>query len=316
MTDGGNTDDATGSDPDWDFFVSYTAVDREWAEWISWQLEADGYRVLVQAWDFVPGSNWQIRMQQGVQHARHTLAVLSGAYLTSIYGHAEWQAAHAADPHGFKRKLLPVRVEDCPRPGLLGAVVSIDLFHHDADKAGRHLLDHVRHTLTGRAKPTTPPNFPTHRPNPPTHEPAFPANEPAPTDTSPDPHDQQSTEDLLAHQRRTLGPDHTHTLATANLLRSPLGNLGEHAAARTLFEDTLTRQRATLGPDHTNTLTTAMALGWTLGNLGEHAAARTLFEDTLTRQRATLGPDHTNTLTTAMALGWTLDRLGKRHLGR
>ncbi|WP_240724275.1 tetratricopeptide repeat protein [Frankia sp. B2] len=100
------------------------------------------------------------------------------------------------------------------------------------------------------------------------------------------------------------------------MLRSPLGNLGEHAAARTLFEDTLTRPRATLGPDHTNTLTTAMALGWTLGNLGEHAAARTLFEDTLTRQRATLGPDHTNTLTTAMALGWTLDRLGKRHLGR
>ena len=43
---------------DWDFFVSYTQADRTWAEWISWSLEENGYRVLVQAWDFVPGTNW------------------------------------------------------------------------------------------------------------------------------------------------------------------------------------------------------------------------------------------------------------------
>src|SRR4029077_22704 len=50
----------------WDFFVSYTEADRAWAEWIAWVLEADGYRVLVQAWDFVPGSNWVQGMQAGV----------------------------------------------------------------------------------------------------------------------------------------------------------------------------------------------------------------------------------------------------------
>jgi TIR domain len=37
-----------------DFFVSYTSTDRAWAEWIAWQLEADGYKVVVQAWDFTP----------------------------------------------------------------------------------------------------------------------------------------------------------------------------------------------------------------------------------------------------------------------
>ena len=36
-----------------DFFVSYTSADRAWAEWIAWQLEAEGYTVVVQAWDFV-----------------------------------------------------------------------------------------------------------------------------------------------------------------------------------------------------------------------------------------------------------------------
>jgi TIR domain len=41
-----------------DFFVSYTSVDRAWAEWIAWQLEVEGYQVVVQAWDFGPGRDW------------------------------------------------------------------------------------------------------------------------------------------------------------------------------------------------------------------------------------------------------------------
>ncbi len=61
--------------------------------------------------------------------------VLSGAYLDSVYGQVEWLAAQPADPHGFARKLLPVRIEDCSRPGLLGAVVSIDLFDRAVDDA-------------------------------------------------------------------------------------------------------------------------------------------------------------------------------------
>jgi len=34
-----------------DFFVSYTSADRAWAEWIAWQLEVEGYQVVVQAWE-------------------------------------------------------------------------------------------------------------------------------------------------------------------------------------------------------------------------------------------------------------------------
>ena len=65
---------------EWDFFVSYTQADRAWAEWIAWVLEEDGHRVLVQAWDFVPGSNWVQRMQDGASRAARTIAVLSDAY--------------------------------------------------------------------------------------------------------------------------------------------------------------------------------------------------------------------------------------------
>jgi hypothetical protein len=35
-----------------ELFVSYTNGDRAWAESIAWQLEADGYQVIVQVLDF------------------------------------------------------------------------------------------------------------------------------------------------------------------------------------------------------------------------------------------------------------------------
>jgi hypothetical protein len=53
--------------------------------------------VLVQAWDFVPGSNWVQGMQAGARDAARTIAVLSEDYLCSVYGGAEWQAAWAGD---------------------------------------------------------------------------------------------------------------------------------------------------------------------------------------------------------------------------
>ncbi|MGH3695993.1 MAG: toll/interleukin-1 receptor domain-containing protein [Pseudonocardiaceae bacterium] len=50
--------------------VSEQLVGRGWAEWIAWQLEDAGFRILLQAWDFVPGSNWISTMHAGVQDAK------------------------------------------------------------------------------------------------------------------------------------------------------------------------------------------------------------------------------------------------------
>ncbi|WP_131803618.1 toll/interleukin-1 receptor domain-containing protein, partial [Pseudofrankia sp. EUN1h] len=299
MIDRGGRGAVEGSSEGWDFFVSYTAVDQTWAEWISWQLEAAGYRVLVQAWDFVAGTNWQIRMQQGMEGARRTVAVLSTAYLSSVYGQNEWQAAHAADPHGFARKLLPVRVEDCRRPGLLRGIVSIDLFDLDPDQASQHLLKHVDRALTGRAKPAVPPDFPVRRINAPANEPAYPANQSDRPALPAIPNDRETLEELLNHQRRTLGADHVDTLATANDLAKALVELGDWQVARSLAEDTLVRRRRVLGAEHADTLHTAGRLVAALIGIGNCQAARSLAEDTLTRQRSVLDADHPHALATA-----------------
>ncbi len=147
-------------DETWDFFVSYTGVDKTWAEWIAWELEDQGHRVLIQAWDMVPGTDWFERMHAGVQGSRRTIAVLSTAYLDSVFGTMEWQAARRTDPAGADRKLLVLRIEDCERSGLLGSVVSDDLFNVDEDTARARLLRAVQGAVTGRLKPAMRPGFP------------------------------------------------------------------------------------------------------------------------------------------------------------
>jgi hypothetical protein len=151
------------------FFISYTAVDRQWAEWIAWELEEAGYTTILQVWDFTPGSHFVTAMHLATQITERTIAVLSRAYLESAFSEQEWQAAWAEDPSGAERKLLVLRIEDCPRPGLLGQVVSEDLFGVGKELARARLLAAVQE---GRRKPPIPPEFPGEEP--PATEPEFP----------------------------------------------------------------------------------------------------------------------------------------------
>ncbi len=76
-------------------------------------------------------------------------------------GEAAWPAAFNADPDGSKRKLLVVRVEDCVRPGLLGQVISFDLFDAPEADARDELVRGARlATSGGQAKPPTAPAYP------------------------------------------------------------------------------------------------------------------------------------------------------------
>jgi tetratricopeptide (TPR) repeat protein len=123
-----------------DFFISYTGVNRPWAEWIAVQLEAAGYSTLLQAWDFRPGSDFVHEMQQATSTAGRTIAVLSPAYFGSTFGEAEWRAAFVKDPTGELGLLVPVRVQECAAPGLLASRVYVDLVDTDEATARRLLL--------------------------------------------------------------------------------------------------------------------------------------------------------------------------------
>lgn len=140
-----------------DFFVSYNHRDEAWATWIAWQLEQAEYTVSIQAWDFRPGNNFVLEMQQAAVDADRTIVVLSPSYIASNFTQPEWAAAFAADPRGHDARVIPVRVEPCNIEGLLGQIVYIDLVGKDVKAAAGTLLAGIS---PGRAKPVVPPAFP------------------------------------------------------------------------------------------------------------------------------------------------------------
>ena len=134
-------------------FVSYSTTDERWATWMAWELETAGYRAMLQAWDFVPGTNFIEFMDRGVSRSAAVVAVLSQRYVDSPYGRLEWQAALQADKGNPTGRLVTVRVEDCQVDGLLGIITYIDLVGvTDQHQARALLLDRIRHALAGRAE--------------------------------------------------------------------------------------------------------------------------------------------------------------------
>jgi hypothetical protein len=140
-----------------DFFISYNRADREWAEWIAWQLEAEGYTTVLQAWDFLPGSNFVLDMDKAAGQAQRTIAVLSPDYFTSNFTPAEWAAAFAQDPTSQQGKLLPIRVRACTLSGLLAQLVYLDLVDLDEQRAAVTIRAGV---TQGRARSSTAPRYP------------------------------------------------------------------------------------------------------------------------------------------------------------
>jgi hypothetical protein len=141
-----------------DFFVSYNKNDLRWAEWIAWQLEASGYKTVIQAWDFRPGANFALKMDKALRQSKRLIVVLSKSYLAGPYSASEWAAAFHEDPTGEHGKIVPVKVDGCKPQGLLASISYIDLSRvKNKDKAKTILLEGVRQQ---RGKPTVQPVYP------------------------------------------------------------------------------------------------------------------------------------------------------------
>ena len=179
-----------------DFFISYTSVDRTWAEWIAWVLEEQGYTVVIQAWDFRPGGNFILDMQRAAEDCDRTVMVLSENYLQAQYTQPEWAAAFAQDPTGSERRLLPVRVAECQPTGMLGQRVYVDLVGQGEAAAEQLLLDALKDRNKPERRPTFPGStptamrvvpqkvtFPARLPKPPALHP-LPLSSPAPSPSS------------------------------------------------------------------------------------------------------------------------------------
>jgi hypothetical protein len=145
-----------------DFFISYTRADKQWAEWIAWILEAEGYTTILQAWDFHSGHNFVVKMDEATRLAKRTIVVLSADYFASRFTPAEWTAAFHRDPKGEKGILIPVRVQPYKAEGLFASIAYIDLVGLDRTQAKKALLKGLQWTRNPlkRNKPDRELDFP------------------------------------------------------------------------------------------------------------------------------------------------------------
>ncbi|MFJ8059965.1 FxSxx-COOH system tetratricopeptide repeat protein [Streptomyces sp. NPDC096142] len=132
-----------------DFFISYHAANRQWAEWIGLELENKSYSVVVQDWDFRPGENFVARKSEALASSHRILAVVSHAYLTAPASRQEWTAGFL-DDEGSRSRLVCLRVEHCDLPPLLDQLVTVDLAGLTESQAREALLHGVSQ---GRTRP-------------------------------------------------------------------------------------------------------------------------------------------------------------------
>jgi WD40 repeat protein/3',5'-cyclic AMP phosphodiesterase CpdA len=145
--------------PATEFFISYSPEDERWASWIAWQLEMVGNRTMLQAWDFVPGTDWVDLMDRGVREGRVLIVILSRSYEGSRNGQLEWHSAILQ--HSPRPLVIPVRIDDCVVRGLLASITYVDLADvDDPEQAKALLMRRINDALAGRAKPVVSPGYP------------------------------------------------------------------------------------------------------------------------------------------------------------
>jgi hypothetical protein len=142
------------------FFISFSQADRDWATWIAWVLEANGYPVFFQDWDF--RGSFIEQMHQASLCAERTLVVLSDDYLRSEFARSEAWAALARDPVGREDGIVTIRISPTGNLGLLSHFGYLDLTASAEADAERLLLERAKQSLDPayRPKPATRPHFP------------------------------------------------------------------------------------------------------------------------------------------------------------
>jgi hypothetical protein len=104
-------------DTPYDVFISYSHADDTWVwEWLRPRLEAAGLRVCLDRRDFDIGVASLVNMERAVDRSRHTLLVLTPAWVASEWTDFEALLTQTADPAARHRRLIPLLLQPCQPP--------------------------------------------------------------------------------------------------------------------------------------------------------------------------------------------------------
>ncbi|WP_405727020.1 FxSxx-COOH system tetratricopeptide repeat protein [Streptomyces sp. NBC_00028] len=134
-------------------YISYAGPDRPWAEWVGWQLEAAGFAVELDVWNWRVGDDFLRRMQDGLERASKVVALFSRAYFQP----GRWtqkEMALAGHDRLVPLAIEPLLADDIPTS--LATRLRRELHGLEESEAREVLLE----AITGPPRPTDPPRFP------------------------------------------------------------------------------------------------------------------------------------------------------------
>lgn len=137
------------------FCIMYHHEDRQWAEWIAWHLEADGYTTIMPDWDFEAGRRFDIEMTRARISAERVIVVLSPTYL----GTSDNLRTLRQVVSSKRDTVLPIVVHEYDKAFKhpLRDLVALNLVNLSKEMAQARLLSVVHHE---RQKPLVQPAFP------------------------------------------------------------------------------------------------------------------------------------------------------------
>jgi hypothetical protein len=140
----------------YDVFISYSHTDQAWVwDELLPRLEEAGLRVCIDDRDFKIGVPSLINMERAVDNSRHTLIVLTPAWVESQWTEFESLLAGTADPAGRRLKIIPLMLKSCKLPSRIAMLTYADFTQpHDHVNPLSRLVSQLRHT-TIPAKPVT-----------------------------------------------------------------------------------------------------------------------------------------------------------------
>lgn len=130
-------------------FISYASPDRDLADYLARDLEAEG----VSVWSdrsIEPGQNWLEGIEEGLRKAEFFVVVISPASLNSEWVNFEAGVALSRDPSSPHRRLLPVLTRGVDRgslPASLRHLQAIEMEGVGIAQASRRVAELVAATV-------------------------------------------------------------------------------------------------------------------------------------------------------------------------
>jgi len=111
----------------YDVFISYSHADRTWVwEKLLPRLEQVGLRVCIDDRDFEIGTPSLVNMERAAKTSKHTLAVLTPAWVESEWTEFESLLVGVTGPAARRRRLLPLMLKACDLPDRIATLTYAD----------------------------------------------------------------------------------------------------------------------------------------------------------------------------------------------